>query len=85
MERRVRANAIEQVPLLHLVRFELETPARECGNVVAGHTSGPVMRGDSNRVILFWLSGAAFAQQYIISTVAGNGTLVFLGTAGQQR
>ena len=42
MERRVRANAIERVPLLQMVRFELETPARECGNVVAGHTSGPV-------------------------------------------
>src|SRR5207247_5124325 len=33
-------------------------------------------------LILFWVSGAAFAQQYIISTVAGNGTSDFSGDGG---
>src|SRR2546425_11462660 len=33
-------------------------------------------------LILFWVNRAAFAQQYIISTVAGNGTSGFSGDGG---
>ena len=33
-------------------------------------------------LILFWVNRAAFAQQYIISTVAGNGTSGFFGNGG---
>src|SRR5438132_233804 len=33
-------------------------------------------------LILFWVNRAAFAQQYIISTVVGNGTSGFSGDGG---